>query len=344
MNPTTSKIFSAMLTAMATTYGVDTVCKTFNVTPTVTQELHDKIVEQADFLQQINVMPVTEIKGQKIFGSATGLLGKRTDTTQNDRETSDALNLENKDYELFKTEYDVHIEYITIDSWAKFPDFKDRYAKWVRKAIALAKISTGWYGVEAAAETDAATNPNGEDVNKGWLQIMRDYKSSAHWFLQGANADEIRIGEGGDFANLDAAVHACLQMIDPIHRNSKDLVAIIGSDLLALDKAQLYTAQGQKPSEKERVENQSVTRTYGGLPSLSIEKFPARGIFITSLDNLSIYYQDTSVRRKVEDNAKRDRIEDYNSLNEGYIVEDESKAAGFEFANVVIPDGAGGWA
>lgn len=332
-------LFAAMLTVMAETYGVTTVTEQFEVTPTHAQKLQDKIVEQDYFLAKINVVPVDELKGEKVLGSVAGLLPARTNTDNNDRETSDVASLGSQTYELFKTEFDTHIKYKKIDSWAKFPDFQERYANWIRKAIALARVNVGWYGVEAAEETDKEANPNGEDVNKGWLQLLREYNNGAQWLDEGGTENEIRIGEGGDFPNLDAAVHACLQLINPVHRRGNDLVVFIGDDLLADEQAKLYAAQGRTPSEKERIKNILVTRTYGNLPVDTPTGFPGRGLLITSYDNLSLYYQDDSWRRKIEDNAKRDRVEDYNSVNEGYVIEDEEKAAGFEFANIKIKAG-----
>lgn len=348
MQPKTKQLFNAMLIAMAATYGVESVADSFSVVPTIAQELQDKIVESDGFLQEVNVVPVDEIKGQKVIGSAAGLVPKRTDTDNNDRQTSDVLSLGNKDYELFSTEFDTHIKWSTIDAWAKFPDFQERYGKWVRKAIALARIRVGWVGTSAAAVTNPTDNANGEDVNKGWLQLLREYNSGAQWFDGSsgtATAGEIRIGRGGDFENLDAAVHAVKQMINPLHRGAQDLVAIVGEELVAEEKAVLYKALGQTPTEKERIETAVVTRVYAGLPlKTDIPFFPARGILITSLDNLSIYYQSDSWRRSVADNHKRNRVEDFNSVNEGYVIEDEEKAAGVEFANVRLPDGAGDWA
>ncbi|MCO5748822.1 P2 family phage major capsid protein, partial [Citrobacter freundii] len=87
-------------------------------------------------------------------------------------------------------------------------------------------------------------------------------------------AKKIVIGKGGDYANLDAAVHDVKQMIDPVFRDEGDLVAIIGSDLLAYDKGKLYAAQGQTPTEKERIEEAQVIATYGGLPSFLVPFFP----------------------------------------------------------------------
>ena len=88
----------------------------------------------------------------------------------------------------------------------------------------------------------------------------------------------------------------------------------------------------------------AVSGTYGGLSTIKPPAhFPPRGLMVTSLDNLSIYYQDTSVRRSVADNPKRKRVEDLSSANEGYVIEDETKAAMFEPANVKLPGPGSTW-
>lgn len=340
MNEVSKKKYLAFCVAMATKFGVASVAEAFTVTPTIAQTLQTKIVEQDTFLQKINTFPVTELKGQKVLGAVAGVLGKRTNTDANDRVPQEVLDLGSKDYELHSTEFDTYIKYATVDSWAKFPQFQEMYAQWVRKAIAMARVRTGWYGTSAAAVTNSVTYPNGEDINKGWFQLMRDYDTGSHWMLEGATTDEIRIGAGGDYENLDAAVHDCRQMLDPIYRERGDLVVMIGSDLLASDKATLYVAQGATPSEKERIANEKVTKMYGGLPVITPSGFPSRGLFITTYDNLSWYYQDTSVRRQVVDNPKRNRVEDYTSVNDAYVVENEELAAGFEFANIKIKEGS----
>lgn len=74
--------------------------------------------------------------------------------------------------------------------------------------------------------------------------------------------------------------------------------------------------------------------TYGGLPSYTCPHFPAKGVVVTSFDNLSIYFQDSSWRRHLLENPKRSRAEDYNSRNEGYVVEQLGKFAGIEAGNV----------
>ena len=58
------------------------------------------------------------------------------------------------------------------------------------------------------------------------------------------------------------------------------------------------------------------------LPAVRVPGFPANAMLITRLDNLSIYWQDGTHRRHVEEVPKRDRIENYESINEDYVVED----------------------
>ncbi|GLS26165.1 phage major capsid protein, P2 family [Marinibactrum halimedae] len=348
MKEKTKLKFHKLTAGIAKAYNTSDTRTYFTAEPTIEQTLVDKIVESADFLQKINVLTPDEKSGEKILGSASGMLAKRTNTNDRDRQPLNPLSLGSKGYECHKTEFDYFIKYETIDAWAKFKDFANRFLNWTRHQTALSQIMVGWYGESIAIETDPETNTNGEDVNKGWLQKLREYEMDGvvtQVITEGAEGSGVvRIGKDGDYENLDAAVHDCLQLLHDVHRERDDLVAIIGRDLLALDKSQLYVAQGETPSEKERIENQRVTRTYGGLPAQSETFFPSRGIWVGPLSNLSMYIQSGSIRQKIEDNAKRDRVEHYHSMNVDYVVEDEQACAMIEFKNVQLPDGSGGWA
>ncbi|MDR2308873.1 MAG: phage major capsid protein, P2 family [Paucimonas sp.] len=320
---------------LAEAYNIGDTTRTFAVEPTHAQELNDQITERVDFLGRINVVPVSEIKGEKVLLGLNGPATSRTDTDKNDREPRHLLDLKNNTYELFHTETDVALKFATIDAWAKFPDFAQRYLAAVQKRIALDRIMIGWHGLNAAKQTDLAKFPLLQDVNKGWLQIARE--QIPEQILKSASLDKkITLGKGGDYENLDSAVHDVKQMIEPVFRDEGDLVAIVGSDLLAHDKGRLYAAQGQTPTEKERIEDAQVIATYGGLPSFLIPFFPSKGIVITSWDNLSIYFQDTSWRRHLIENPKRSRTEDYNGRNEGYVIEQLGKFAGLEADSVEL--------
>jgi len=329
-----AQMYAAMQVAMAETYGVEVVTRMFSVEPTIAQELNDAITAKADFLQRINITPVTEIKGQKVFLGTSGPVTGRTNTKTTDREAKDASALDQDTYELSSTESDVSLAYAKIDAWAKFPDFHQKYSAAVQKQIALDRIMVGFHGTHAAVQTDMTAYPLLQDVNKGWLQQARE-QVPAQVLKEGAVAGKVTMGVNGDYANLDALVHDTKQMIDERVRDGGDLIAIIGSDLLAADKAKLYTSQGSTPTEKERIESQQVIATYGGLPAFSVPYFPVNAVLVTSFDNLSIYYQDTSWRKQTIDNPKRSRVEDYNSRNEGYVIEQLEKIALTENVEVI---------
>lgn len=341
MNPTTKKKFTALKAAMAKTYGVGSVEEQFSISPSKEQTLQDKIVEKSTFLQKINVIPVDDMEGETILGSVSSGISGRTDTTVdgNERTPRNVLDLEANGYKLHKTNSDVAIRYNTLDAWAKFKDLAERYQNYVQAAIANDREIVGWRGESAAATTDKTTYPLMQDVNKGWMQQVRERKPS-QILLKGAVEGEIRIGPGGDFENLDMAVNDILQGI-PEHKR-KDLVALIGSDLIARERSVLFKAVGGKPTEKNAMT--TAMSTIGGLEWETPSNFPPRAIVITSYKNLSIYVQSGKWRRKIDDNEKKDQVEDYNSRNEGYVVEDLEKFAAVEFKNVKVPNAAGdGW-
>lgn len=311
---------------MAESYGVEDASRQFTVEPTIAQDLNDAITARADFLERINVVPVSEIKGEKVFIGVNGPVTGRTDVKTKDRVARDVSALDSTKYELQDTHSDVGLPYAKIDAWAKFPDFADRYSAAVQKRLAQDRIIIGFHGTHAADDTDPVAYPKLQDVNKGWLQQARE-QIPAQVLSSGKVAGKITMGKGGDYANLDALVHDTKQMVDEKLRDDGDLITIIGSDLLAADKAKLYTTQAGKPTEKERIENAQVISTYGGLPAFTVPNFPVNAVLVTSWDNLSIYFQDTSWRKQTIDNPRRSRVEDFNSRNEGYVIEQLEKFA-----------------
>lgn len=188
--------FALMQDDLAETYNVQDASRQFAVEPSIAQELNDKITEKSDFLSRINVVPVSEIKGQKVMIGVTGPVSSRTNTKTTDREAKDFSDLSGLDYELFHTESDVGLSFAKIDSWAKFPDFADRYSAAVQRQIALDRIMIGWHGTHAAPQTDIVAHPMLEDVNKGWLQIARE-QIPAQVLKEGKAAGKITLGAGG---------------------------------------------------------------------------------------------------------------------------------------------------
>lgn len=317
----TRQAFNAYLNQIAQLNGVPSAAEKFAVSNPVQQKLESKMQDTSDFLQRINIVPVTEQIGQILGLGVTGPIAGRTDTAGADRATTDVSALEGIDYTCKQTNYDTHIRYATLDLWAKFPDFQTRLRDAILRRQALDRIMVGWNGTSAAATTNKGANPLLQDVNIGWIQKWTADKA-ANVVTQGGTAGQVKIGATGDYKNLDALVYDVTNsLIDPWYRADPELVVLISRDLLA-DKYFPLVNQAQPPSELLSFDLVVSQQRIGGLQAIGVPYMPATSLVVTTLSNLSIYYQEGARRRTVVDNAKRDRIENYESSNDAYVVED----------------------
>lgn len=337
MQENTKKAVEGYKKAVSKQNNVSDVTEKFSVTPAATQKIIAKIRETNWFLGKINIMPVSNQKGEALSLGVTGMIAGRTNTKAGkERKTKTVYGMEPMPYLCEQVNFDSHIRYAQLDAFAHLKNFNMIINSQTREQIDLNKITIGFYGKKSAADTDSVANPNGEDVCKGWFQALRDNNAAA-MLTEGKASGEIRIGEAGDFINLDLAVMNVKALLGDECANASDLVALIGSDLLAYDKAKFYAAHGNTPSEKSKIEDKQVISTYGGLPALCPPSFPPTGILVTSLKNLSIYIQNGSVRRSVAvKNDKLDQLENFESMNMAYVIEQLPKAAAIEFDNVKL--------
>ena len=340
MDKLTRKQVTALELAVATQYGADNVKETFSITPAKVQKILAAARLENTFLNRINMVLVKNQQGDAIRVDATGMIAGTTDTDSQERAPKDPHSLGGTSYNCQQVNFDTLIKYVTLDAWAHDPKFKTLVAAQTRKQISANQIQIGFYGESRAATSDPAANPKGQDVAIGWLKKL-ETENAENFLTEGKVAGEIRIGEGGDYINLDVAVNDIKQMIEPEFEDDGDLVAIIGSELLAADKAKFYTENGNTPSEKMRIEDKQVIATYGGLPAYKVPYFPGRGIMVTSFKNLSIYIQKDSVRRLYDDNPKRDRYETYQSQDMDYVIEELGKIAAIKWQNVKLSDDGG---
>lgn len=337
MQKNTQVKLNAYVAKVAKQNEVDDATQKFSVSPNGTQKIIGQLREKNWFMKAINIIPVKNQKGASIGLGVTGMIASRTDTSgPGKRKPKDHSSMGSMPYMCEQTNFDTAIRYDKLDAWAHDNRFNAIISGHTREQIAANKITIGWYGESVAADTDASANPNGEDVNKGWFQAMRDH-NAARLFKKGKTPGEVRIGQGGDFINLDLAVLETKNLLHDACENDSNLVAIIGSDLLAYDKAKFYEAHGNTPSEKGKIQELQVIGTYGGLPAVKVPGFPSTGIMVTSYDNLSIYIQEGSIRRSTgKKNDEKDQIENFESMNMAYVIEELGKAAAIEFKNVKL--------
>ena len=323
----TRAAFNRYLDQQAALNGVDVETvrhgKAFTVEPSIQQKLIDKQMESSAFLSAINIVPVTEQSGEALGLGVGSTLASRTNTATTDRATQDPSTLDALGYLCKQTNSDTHMTYAKLDMWAKFKDFQTRVTAQIIKQQALDRIMIGFNGVSAAVATDRATYPLLQDVNIGWLQKLRAFDTGSHVLSEGTvEADKIIIGADGDYKNIHAVVADAVHNLLPSWgRNDAELVAILGDDLLHDTFFPLINSD-LMPTESIAGDLILGAKRVGGKKAATVSSFPANSILITRLDNLSIYEQDGKRRRTVVDNAKRDRVETYESSNDAYVIED----------------------
>ncbi len=323
MRNETRRLYTAFLSQIASLNGVADAGQVFNVDPTIQQKLETRMQESSEFLGRINIIPVNELKGQKVGIGVSSTIAGRTDTTGNgERSPRDVSGLDNQNYECKQTDFDTAIRYALLDAWAKFPDFQARLRDAIVKRQALDRLMIGFHGTSAAATTDRDVHPNLEDVNIGWLQQYRTNAPARVMREVEAGSGKVVVGVDGDYKNLDALVFdAVSNLIDPWHRKDPGLVAVVGRGLLH-DKYFPLVNADQPATEKLATDVILSQRRLGGLQVAEVPYIPDGTLLITSLSNLSIYWQEGGRRRHVVENPKKNRIENYESSNDAYVVED----------------------
>lgn len=327
MRNQTRQKYNAVTTELAKINHVQSVGEKFTVEPSVQQRLEERIQQSSDFLKKINIHLVAEQSGQAVGLGISRPIASRTNTNQADRQAADPTELDGRAYFCRQTNFDVAIKYAKLDQWAKFTNFYERFRSVIIKRQALDRIMIGFNGTSVAENTNISSNPKLQDVNKGWLQKMREENVSRVLKEGESSSGKIKIGNAGDYKNLDALVFDMTNnLIDEVHQDNPDLVVMTSRKLVA-DKYFPLVNQTQDNSEKLAADMIISQKRMGNLPVVAVPFFPENNLLITTFDNLSIYVQEGARRRHLIDNPKRDQIENYESSNEDYYIEDLGLAA-----------------
>lgn len=322
MRNETRLVYNGLLAHVAKLNGVPNAAESFNVTPTIQQKLETAIQESSDFLKKINIIGVNDQEGEAIALGVNGPTASRTNTAGgNRRNPANVADLKKDSYSCKKTDFDTSFPYPLLDAWAKFPDFQVRLATAIAQRQGLDRIMIGFNGTSAAPVTDRATNQLLQDVNIGWLQKIR-IAAPERVLDEGATPGKVTIGATGDYKTLDGLVFDAIQMLDPWHRKRPDLVAIVDRALLH-EKQLAAVEKGAASNQEENAADEIVTKgRVGGVKIEDAPFFIEGGVLVTTLANLAIYWQESARRRHLKDEPEYDRIADYQSSNDAYVIED----------------------
>ncbi|WED26436.1 phage major capsid protein, P2 family [Vibrio sp. DW001] len=288
-----------------------------------------------EFLNRINLVLVVRDMDNSIGLGSGKLIAARTDTAKGGTRIPRKINPSTgMPYECKQVNFDSAISYETMDAWAHHDDFNDCFEREMQKHANLDLIRVGFFGKETADDSDEALNPNGEDVTEGWIQALRDHREAS---ILSPESEEIRIGEDGHYATVNEAVSAVKAKIAPRHRDVNDLIVLLGSDLVAHDAASFYQKRVDPKQPVHQIEMRQIKESYGAMPAFMPSCFPARGIMVTSFDNLSIYFLARAFRRSFgRRNDRLNRLESFESMSLCYIIEQLDKAAAIDFDAVKL--------
>lgn len=355
MRNETRVLFNAYVSQIALLSGVASATEMFNVDPVVEQRLEERIKESSEFLRLINIVPVTQQAGDTLGLGVTRTLAGRTDTSgAGERNPTDPTSSEKiNEYFCKQTNFDWAMRYALLDAWRHKPDFQTILRDAILKQQARDRIMIGFNGTSAAATTDRGANPLLQDVNEGWLHKIREnaeeqvfddggltvytngtnnpglkkiyvkpgvelFDAAAAYGATGGSAHAV-----ADYSSLDALVIDAMRLLPDWHAGDTELVVIVGRNLIDDKYFTIAQETGAKATEVEATDRiLRSNKTIGGLPAVRVPFFPADGLMITRLDNLSIYVQEGTRRRMLADEPKKDRVANYESVNEAYVIED----------------------
>ncbi len=148
---------------------VSALVSRFTVEPSVQQRFENASKESTEFTKRINVIGVTDQKGEKILLDTTGPIA-RTNSSYDGikrRNPNNVIDMKSRQYQCEQVNYDTFISYPQLDTWAAHSDFQSRISTQIARQVALDRIMIGFNGTSHAYESDFHTNKLLQDVNVG---------------------------------------------------------------------------------------------------------------------------------------------------------------------------------
>ncbi|OJB87238.1 phage major capsid protein, P2 family [Yersinia ruckeri] len=313
---------------LSQSYNVSDASRYFSLTDPKETLLRDALLETAEFLNMITVVDVDQLQGQVVAVGNPGIFTGRKEGGRFIRPTGVSGN----EYKLVETDSGAALTWAMLSVWANAGDeneFFQRMQDFTNQSFALDMLRIGFNGKSVAKSTDPTANPNGEDVNIGWHELVRKYKDG-----QQIMSTPVTLDEQGDYKSLDAMASDLINdKIPQQYRNDPRLVVMVGADLVAAEQYRLYQ-KADRPTEK--IAAQMLSDSIAGRPAMVPPFMPGKRMTVTTLANLHIYTQRGTRQRKAEFVEDRKQFENKYLRNEGYAVEYPELYAAIDESAVTI--------
>jgi P2 family phage major capsid protein len=286
------------------------------------------LLESSWMMQNITLMDVKEGKGQAYtIGSRQLHTGRVIDGRFKRK-----LAANGTDFELVETDTCAVMPYREMAVLANIGsnnEFERRVAEFFDQAISLDMLRIGLNGKRAAWPTDPDANPNGEDVNKGWHALAKEYNDGSQVIT-----DAITLGAGGDFPHLDAlANHIIRTQIPKSMQEDPRLVVMVGSELAAAERLRLFNgADSPANVAGAQMALSSVASRFAFVPPF----MPGKRLAVTTLANLHIYTQESTRKVRAEFVDEHSEYEHSYLRAEGYALQDADMYASVDESAITL--------
>ena len=327
LTPEAEKLINQYAVTLAKAYSVATTKHMFTISQPQEIKLRKALLDSTAFLKEISMLSVNQIKGAVVEAGVSKLLTGR----KKDGRFGVDLGVDGNEYELRETDSCARLKWALLAVWANSGtpgEFFKLVTEFANESFALDILRIGFNGKSFAENTDPVANPNGEDVNKGWHQISKEYDNGSH-VLTAA----VSIGAGGDYLTLDAAALDVIAMLPAQFREHPQLTVLAGSDLIAAEQLRMAN-QTDKPTEKAAFT--PMLKSIAGRRHVTPPFFPGKRITVTIPKNLHCYTQTGTQRREAKHVGDRKAFESSWWRMQGYALEIPALYAAIDEAAVTI--------
>ena len=136
-------------------------------------KLRAAIIDSVEFLGMITTATVDQIKGQVVSVGTNGIKTGR----KADGRFAAGQGVDGNTYELVEVDSCAYVPWATLATWANAGNerqFMQLMSQNATQSFALDILRVGFNGTSVATNTDPAANPLGQDVNKGWHQLVKE--------------------------------------------------------------------------------------------------------------------------------------------------------------------------
>ncbi|MCA6222736.1 phage major capsid protein, P2 family [Photorhabdus antumapuensis] len=313
---------------LAQTYGIEDISRYFALADPKETALRSALLESVEFLSMITCADVDHLSGQVVSVGNPGLFTGRKKDGRFMRKTG----VDGNKYNLVETDSGAALRWDLLSIWANSGnenEFFQRMQEFTNQSFALDMIRIGFNGKRVAEDTDPEANPNGEDVNRGWHQIAKEWNDGKQVIMT-----PVKLDERGDFRSLDAMASDLINTCIPQQfRHDPRLIVLVGADLVAAEQHRLYQA-ADKPTEK--IAAQMLSSSIAGRPAMIPPFIPGKRMTVTMLPNLQILTQRNTRQRKAAFEDDRKQFENKYLRNEGYALEEPELYAAYDEDAVII--------